>query len=157
MDDVAGIFARESTYLGCHVQVGLAQGRVISVSFPSVPDRDAESDHELLNRVAAYLQGDRDDFSDVTVALTVATDEREVLERVRGVPYGEQATVEQLTRMVPDRDPEEPEDRTLVREALASNPVPLLVPDHRVRDGPSGALSDVERRLRALEGLQESV
>lgn len=153
MDEAAGIFARESTFLDRYVQVGLAQGRVISVSFPSVPDGDAESDHELLDRITAYLQGDRDDFADVTVALTMPTDEREVIERVREIPYGEQATVEQLARMVPDRDPEEPEDRTLVREALANNPAPIFVPDHRVRDGPSGAPPEVEQRLRAVEGL----
>ena len=38
MDEVGGIFARESTYLDCYVQVGLAQGRVISVSFPVDPE-----------------------------------------------------------------------------------------------------------------------
>jgi methylated-DNA-[protein]-cysteine S-methyltransferase len=153
MDEEAGIYARESTYLDCHVQVGVAQGRVISASFPPVPDADAESDHGLLDRIAAYLRGDRDDFSDVTVALTMATDERAVLERVREIPYGEQATVEQLARMVPGRDPGEPEDRTLVREALASNPVPLLVPDHRVQNGPGGASAAVEQKLRAVEDL----
>jgi methylated-DNA-[protein]-cysteine S-methyltransferase len=40
-----------------------------------------------------------------------------------------------------------------VREALAANPVPLLIPDHRVRDGPSGAPPPVEQKLRAVEGL----
>ncbi len=153
MEEVAGIYARESTYLDCYVQVGVAQGRVISVSFPPTPEADAESEHELLDRITAYLQGDRDDFADVTVALTMATDQREVLERVREIPYGEQATVEQLARMVPDRDPDEEGDRRLVRDALANNPAPIFVADHRVRDGPSGAPPGVEQKLRAVEGL----
>ena len=153
MDEVAGIYARESGYLDCHVQLGLAQGRVISVSFPARPESGAETDHELLDRIEAYLQGERDDFADVTVALTMPTDRRAVLESVREVPYGEQATVEQVARMTAGLDSEEADDRTLVREALADNPVPLFVPDHRVRDGPSGAPPVVEQRLRSVEGL----
>lgn len=153
MDEVAGIYARESGYLDCHVQFGLAQGRVISVSFPPDPDAEAEFEHELLDRIDAYIQSDAEDFTDVTVALTMPTDERAVLESLREIPYGEEATVEQLTRMVPNLDPEEGEDRALVREALANNPVPLFVPDHRVRDGPSGAPAAVEQKLRAIEGL----
>jgi methylated-DNA-[protein]-cysteine S-methyltransferase len=153
MEDVAGIYAHESGYLDCHVQVGIAQGRAISVAFPAEPEPDAETDHELLDRIEAYLRGERDDLADVTVALTMATDRRAVLESVREIPYGEQATVEQVARMTPDRDPEDGGDRRLVREALADNPVPLFIPDHRVRDGPSGAPPAVEQRLRSIEGL----
>ena len=40
MDEVAGIYARESTYLDRYVQLGVAQGRVISVSFPTAPADD---------------------------------------------------------------------------------------------------------------------
>jgi methylated-DNA-[protein]-cysteine S-methyltransferase len=152
MDEVAGIYARGS-YLDRYVQVGLAQGRVISVTFPDEPESDAESDHELLDRIEAYLQGERDAFEDVTVALTVATDRRRVLEAVREIPYGEGASVEQVVRMTPNLDPENDGDGALVREALAANPVPLFVPDHRVRDGPSGAPAAVEQKLRAVEGL----
>jgi len=152
MDEVAGIYARESRYLDRAVQLGIAQGRVISVSFPKVPDEDAESEHDLLDRVEGYLQGDRDEFEDVTVALTVPTDRRRVLEAVREIPYGEDASVEQITRMTADLDPDDEGDRTTVREALAANPTPLFVPDHRVRDGPSAAPPAVEQKLRSLEG-----
>jgi methylated-DNA-[protein]-cysteine S-methyltransferase len=62
-------------------------------------------------------------------------------------------TVEQVTRATPGLDPDEDADRTLVREALAENPAPLLIPDHRVRDGPSAAPAAIEQKLRAVEGL----
>ncbi|MFC7134110.1 MULTISPECIES: MGMT family protein [Salinibaculum] len=153
MDEVAGIYARESTFLDRYVQVGIAQDRVISVSFPTVADEEAVSDHELLDRIEAYLEGDADDFADVQVALTVPTDRREVLDVVRDIPYGEEMTVEQVTRATPGLDPEEESDQTLVREALDENPAPLLIPDHRVRDGPSAAPPAVEQKLRAVEGL----
>jgi methylated-DNA-[protein]-cysteine S-methyltransferase len=153
MDEVAGIYARESTYLERYVQLGIAQGRVISVSFPTTPDDNAETDHDLLDRIDSYLQGTSDEFDDVEVALTIPTDQRSVLEQLREVPYGDQITVEQLVRMTPDLDADEEDDHTLVREALARNPAPLLIPDHRVRDGPSAAAPPVEQKLRAVEGL----
>lgn len=151
MDETAGIYARESTYLDRYVQLGIAQGRVISVSFPSTPDEEA--DHDLLDRIESYLQGGEDDFRDVTVALTLPTDKREVLEQLRDLRYGTEATVEELTGMTAGLDPDDEKDRTLVREALAENPAPLLIPDHRIRDGPSAAPAQVEQKLRAVEGL----
>lgn len=146
-----GIFARDSGYLDCYVQIGVASERVVSVSFPEAPDDEAGDDHPVLDRIDAYLEGVEDDFRDVEVGLTVPTGHRVVLETTREVPYGEQVTVEKLSRMTPDLDPDE--DAELVRTALAENPVPLLVPDHRVRDAPSAAPPEVEQRLRSLEGL----
>ncbi|QLH82630.1 MGMT family protein [Halosimplex pelagicum] len=153
MNEEAGIYARESSYLDRHVQFGEAQGRVLSLSFPSTPDDEAVSDHQLLDRIEEYLTGGEDDFADVTVALTVPTDRRAVLEAVREIPYGEQVGVAQLVRMTPDGDPDDEEDVRTARSALADNPAPLLIPDHRVRDGPSAAPAEVEQRLRSLEGL----
>jgi methylated-DNA-[protein]-cysteine S-methyltransferase len=149
----AGIYARESDYLGRHVQVGIAGEKVVSVSFPAAPDDDAEADHALLDRIERYLEGAADGFADVEVALTVPTAHRAVLEALRGVPYGEQVSVERLAARVAGLDPASDEDRDLVRTALADNPVPLVIPDHRVRDGPSAAPPQVEQRLRSLEGL----
>lgn len=153
MTEEAGIYARESSYLKRCVQVGVASGRVLSVSFPDSLDADAETAHALLDRIFDYLEGVEDEFDDIEVVLTVPTDQRAVLERVREVPYGEQVSVEQLTRLTPGLDAEEDDDRDLVRTALDANPIPLLIPDHRVRDGPSAAPPKVEQKLRSLEGL----
>lgn len=153
MESSAGIFARESAYLGRVVQVGIAGDKVVSVSFPSAADDEASPDHPVLDRIDRYLEGAADDFDDVAVALTVPTDQRGVLEALRGVAYGEQVSVERLARRVPGLDPDDDADGELVRAALAANPVPLVIPDHRVRDGPSAAPPEVEQRLRALEGL----
>jgi methylated-DNA-[protein]-cysteine S-methyltransferase len=151
--DAAGIYARKSSYLDRHVQIGIAQGRVISVSFPVNRPDDAGDEHSLLDRVEAYLDGGRDDFSDVQIAMTMQTDHGDVLETVRGIGYGQEQTVDGLARMVPGLDHDEQSDRTLVREALAANTAPLVIPDHRIRDGPSGAPPDVEQKLRSIEGL----
>lgn len=147
----AGIYARASSYLDRYVQIGVAGDRIISCSFPESPDGDAGEDHPVLDRIVAYLEGVEDDFADVEIGLTVPTSQRAVLDAVREIPYGEQVTVEALVRMTPELEGEDGEE--VVRTALAENPVPLLIPDHRVRDGPSAAPPEVEQRLRSLEGL----
>ncbi|QCS43737.1 MGMT family protein [Natrinema versiforme] len=156
MEDVtdAGIYARESPYLDRYVQLGAASGRVLSVSFPEIPDDDAGDDHDVLDQLFEYLDGlEPVTFDDVTVAMTMPTDQRAVLEGVREIPYGDQVTVETLARMTSGLDHEDEDDIILVRTALAENPAPILIPDHRVRDGPSAAPPDVEQKLRSLEGL----
>jgi methylated-DNA-[protein]-cysteine S-methyltransferase len=150
-DTEAGIYATESAYLDRFVRIGVAGGRVLSVSFPEAAP-DAASGHPLLDRVTAYLEGSDDGFHDVDVALAAATPDHAVLEAVREIPYGENATVSQVARLA-GLDPDDEADLATVREALVANPAPLFVPDHRVWDGPSAAPPAVEQRLRSLEGL----
>ena len=152
MDDVAGIYARDSTYLDRYIQLAVAQGRVISSTFPATPEPDAGDDHALLDRVEAYLGGERDTFEDVRVALTVPTDQRELLETVQTVPYGETVTVDQLAAMTPGLDPDN-EHANEIRAGLAANPAPLFIPTHRVRDAAGSEPADVAEKLRAVEGL----
>ncbi|MFC6731953.1 MULTISPECIES: MGMT family protein [unclassified Haladaptatus] len=153
MDESAGIYARESDYLDRFVQIGVASGRVISVSFPDKAPADANPDHPVLDRIFAYLEGVQESFDTVDVALTVPTAHRRVLDTVRQIPYGQQYTVERIARMTPELDPQDDADLTLVRTALDENPTPILIPDHRVRDGPSAAPPEIEQKLRSLEGL----
>lgn len=151
--DEAGIYARESPYLDRFVQIGVASGRLINVTFPRTPDNEATPDHDILDRIDRYLDGNPESFDDVQVALTVPTDQRAILETLRKVPYGEQISVDRLTAMTPDLDPDDENDIELARRALANNPVPLIIPDHRVRDAPSAAPPGVEQKLRSLERL----
>lgn len=149
----AGIYARKSATLDRYVQVGVASGRVLSVDFPDAPDDDAGDDLPLLDRIDASLEGEREDFADVDVAMTMPTDRRDVLQAVRDVPYGDQVGVAELAGITPGLDSDDDGDRQLVRTALAENPAPLVIPDHRVQDGPSAAPPAVETRLRSVEGL----
>lgn len=61
--------------------------------------------------------------------------------------------MDRLVAMTPGLDPDDEDAADRVRRVLAANPAPLLVPDHRVRDGPSAIDPEVEQRLRNLEGL----
>lgn len=152
--DTAGIYAREIAYLERYVQFGVASGRVISVSFPEMPDDEYGEEYDLLDRFERYSEGlSEDDFADVEVGLTVPTGERKVLEALRQVGYGEQVSVEQLAKMTSALSADDDEDVIVVREALAENPLPVIFPDHRVRDGPSALPPQVEQKLRSLEDL----
>lgn len=149
-----GVFARRFRYLDTHIRLSIEAGRVERLSFHDAPPEAAGDDHQLLDRIDAYLTGTiRDDFDDVPVALGLPERQVAVLEVVRTIPYGESRSVRELLRSTPDLDPEDDADHDLVREALDANPVPLLVPDHRVRDGPSGAPPPIEQRLRSLERI----
>lgn len=149
----AGIYAMESSYLSRYVQLGAASGRLLSVSFPEAPPDEAADHHPILDHIQAYLEGKEIEFGDTDVAMTMPTDHRNVLESLRGVPYGENVTVDTLARMTGGLDHESDDDHRLVRTALSENPAPLVIPDHRVSDGPSAAPPTVEQRLRSLEGL----
>ncbi|MDL5361959.1 MGMT family protein [Halalkalicoccus sp. NIPERK01] len=143
-----GIYAREIAGIDRVVQIGIASGRVISLSLPDTPSEEATRGHALLDRIERYLGGEHDDFEDVPIALTVPTDHRAVLEKARAIPFGETTDVATLARTTPGLDEE---DEAVVRAALESNPVPILIPDHRVADGPNALSPEITRLLRSLE------
>jgi methylated-DNA-[protein]-cysteine S-methyltransferase len=145
-----GVFAREFEPLGRAIKLGVAGGSVISVSFPESLTPDAGDDHPLFDRIDAYLGGDPDHFDDVEIALTVPTEHRAVLEATRNAPYGETVSLDRVLRMA-GLDPDDDADRETGRVALAENPIPLFVPDHRIEDASGGTPDPVARRLRGIE------
>ncbi|WP_373190243.1 MGMT family protein [Halolamina sp.] len=149
MED-AGIYARESTVLGHVVQLAIASGQVIDVSFPTEVPNDTEADHPVLDRVFDYLDGAEDEFQDVETAITVPTAQRAVLEAVQQIPYGETGTARQVAHMA-NLDPDDEDDAQTLRTALRRNPVPILVPDHRVENTPGATPEDVAVALRNVE------
>ncbi|MDB2262780.1 MGMT family protein [Halorubrum ezzemoulense] len=152
LSGTSGVFARQFDEIGRTVQIGFAGGRVISVSFPAEHPGDADGDHDLLDRIDAYLGGERDEFAEFALGLTVPTDRREALEALRSVPYGEEVSVSRLARLG-GFDPDDPDDLEVVTGALADNPIPVLLPDHRVSGGPYATPSDVRSELRRVEGV----
>lgn len=146
----AGIFARRFEQLGCVIQLGIASGQVINVSFPEAVPADGETDHELLDRIEQYLAGDVGALTDVEYALTLPTDQRAALEALGTIPAGDTVTVSRLARLA-GLDSSRDAVTATVRDALRANPVPLLIPDHRVRDGQGATPPNVAAALRRLE------
>lgn len=154
MDALAGIYARELPTIDRHVQLGVARDKLLHVSFPRTPDEEATGEHELLDRFERVLvDGEPDDFVDLEVGLTVPTDQRAVLEHLRKVRPGETVDAHALARMTPSLDAEEDEDLEVVRRALSQNPIPIVLPDHRVDEIEGATPGAVRRRLREVEGL----
>jgi len=145
-----GIYARQFDALDTVVQLGVASGQVIDVSFPDAVADDAEADHEVFGLIEDYLDGDRLALTDVEIALTVPTAQRQVLEALQSVSAGNTVSVARLARLA-GMDEDSEDDQATVRDALRANPVPLLVPDHRVRDAQGATPAEVAAALRRLE------
>lgn len=145
-----GIFARQFESLDCVVQLGIASGRLISVSFPDTVPEDAETDHELLDAIDQYLDGELTALDDAEIGLTVPTEQRAVLEALDSVPPGSTVTVSRLARLA-GLDPGSDESIATVRDALRNNPLPIFLPDHRVRDGQGATPAQIAAALRRFE------
>lgn len=149
---VSGVFAREYDAIGRAVEVGFAGGKLIAVSFPADVPADADADHPLLDRIGDHLAGGDERFDVVDIGLTVPTDERRVLETLRELPVGESSSVSRLTRLA-GLDDNDATDLESVTRALRGNPLPIVLPDHRVEGGPYATPGEVRSTLRRVEGM----
>jgi methylated-DNA-[protein]-cysteine S-methyltransferase len=114
------------------------------------PERTAAARREL----DEYLSGRRTAFSLPVDLRHVTPFQRRVLEAAQAVPRGSVATYGDIGRRIG-----RPRAARAVGQALGSNPVPIVVPCHRVlaSDGSLGGYSGrgglrTKRRLLALEG-----
>lgn len=109
----------------------------------------------LIERTRRYFDGDRVDFSDVGCLLPRPDGfQADVLRACRQIPYGQTVSYGELARRIG-----RPTAARAVAGALGRNPIPLVIPCHRVlySDGRSGGFSaaggvELKERLLALEG-----
>jgi len=66
------------------------------------------------------------------------------------VPTGSTVTISRLARLA-GLDPSDDADLETVRDALRQNPIPIFLPDHRVRDGQGATPPQIAAALRRLE------
>jgi len=106
---------------------------------------------DLTRRIADYFDGHRQDFSDA-LDLTAATPfQRRVWLAARLIPYGETRSYRQLAASIG-----RPGAARAVGQALARNPLAIIVPCHRVlkADGGLGGFGggpEMKRYLLSLE------
>jgi methylated-DNA-[protein]-cysteine S-methyltransferase len=120
---------------------------------PGAPPPWAE---QLIAKIGRYLAGEKVDFAAVALDLArVGEFRRAVYEAARSVGWGETTSYGELARRIGF-----PWGARAVGRALARNPVPIIVPCHRIltSDGRIGGFSAyggtlTKRRLLTLEGV----
>jgi methylated-DNA-[protein]-cysteine S-methyltransferase len=98
-----------------------------------------EGQGELVARIVAYTQGTRDDFADVSLDLDgLPATNRRIYEHIRQLAWGETTTYGAIARWLGDVALSR-----AVGAAMGANPIPLIVPCHRVlaADGRTGGFS----------------
>jgi methylated-DNA-[protein]-cysteine S-methyltransferase len=115
--------------------VAVADGAVVAVSFGATADEPVEAPADLLDPVlvtallelAEYFAGDRTGF-DLAVRFEHGSEfERAVWNQIASIPYGQMRTYGEIARAVG-----EPGGAQAVGLACGRNPVPVIVPCHRV-------------------------
>lgn len=133
-----------------------AEKRLRAASGSPAPTVPPPSIREAIAAIQRYLAGERVDFSFVAIDLT-RTDpfQRKVYEAARSLGWGQTTTYGALARLAGF-----PDGARAVGQALGRNPVPLIVPCHRILasggriggfSAPGGAFT--KERLLALEGV----
>jgi O-6-methylguanine DNA methyltransferase len=119
------------------------------VSRPSLPP---PSIAEVIERVCQHLRGAVQDFRDINVDLRgMGPFERQVYGAAREIPAGQTRTYGELARALG-----QPTVAQAVGDALARNPIPLIIPCHRVlaaggRPGGFSAYGGPATKMRLLE------
>ncbi len=116
------------------------------------PDHVSQTPHPLVGRLRRYFGGARDAFVDVELDLSWCTPfQRDVLEAMRAIPYGETATYGEVAALAG-----RPNAQRAVGSVCAGNRFGLIVACHRVVAaeglGSYGSLGPgYKRRLLELE------
>jgi methylated-DNA-[protein]-cysteine S-methyltransferase len=126
---------------------------------PKSPDRDWIEDKspfkEVIRQMQSYFEAKLTDF-DVPLVLEGTEFQLQVWRNLRKIPYGETISYGQLAKRIGN-----PDAARAVGLANGSNPIPIIIPCHRVI-GSNGSLTvfggglPVKKKLLALESKQRS-
>jgi len=112
----------------------------------------------IVAQAERYFAGEHIDFTPIPLDLSgVDPFRRSIYDALRQVPFGETVTYGELARRAGANEPQAAQD---VGVAMARNPVPLIIPCHRVlaAGGKLGGFSapgrtEAKQRMLALEGV----
>lgn len=151
-EEALTLYSRFSRELGLYVQLEVLGDRVRRVRFARAAQ--GEKSHPYLTRILEHIRTGRGDLSDIPLDLQVGPFERKVLTFLRGLPAGTTITYGEIARSLG-----RPRASRAVGNACARNPVPVIIPCHRVvpASGGIGAYSGgdgpaTKRKLLEREG-----
>lgn len=113
--------------------------------------RPGAAPDSFMIELSAYFSGNLREFNQEVALLEGTEFERSVWRAARDIPYGETRTYKWLSERI-----EKPGAYRAVGQALSKNPIPIVVPCHRIieSDGDIGGYScgiDIKRRLLDME------
>ena len=153
-DEALAVYSRFSRELGLYIRLEVLGGRVSQVQLTRNLPNGVGSSHPYLTRILEHLRTGEGDLGDIPLHLEVTPFEREVLEFLRKIPPGKTITYGEIARRLG-----RPGSARAVGQAVARNPVPVVVPCHRVLPayGGIGGYSggggpDTKRKLLEREG-----
>lgn len=141
-----------SDYLGLYVIVEFEKNIVKSLSMTSKKPAFKPLGSKVIRSVEAYFKNGKGNFSGYKFDLEGMTPfQRSVLETIFTIPAGETMTYAEVAAVAG-----KPGAARAVGNVMASNPIPLILPCHRVvasngLGGFTGGL-EVKRKLLKLEG-----
>ncbi|MFH1085335.1 MAG: methylated-DNA--[protein]-cysteine S-methyltransferase [Chloroflexota bacterium] len=152
---VGALWVARSPLGVCRVGIGLSEERwraLVEGEFGLPPVRDEALLDDVVAALRAYCAGQRTRFDLPLDLRRGSAFQQRVWEAARRIPWGHTRTYGQLAQMIGA-----PGAARAVGQALHRNPVPILVPCHRIvaRGGAGGfALGlEIKRALLALEGV----
>jgi methylated-DNA-[protein]-cysteine S-methyltransferase len=103
-------------------------------------------------QIEAYLKGELKDFN-ITLSLSGTPFQKKVWSELTRIPFGETRSYQDIAKAVGS-----PSASRAVGSACAKNPIPIVVPCHRViaKSGGLGGYSgglDIKKNLLRIEGL----
>jgi methylated-DNA-[protein]-cysteine S-methyltransferase len=125
--------------------------RGIAFKKPGEVLRKGKAPPLIKNELKEYFENGREEFT-LKIGLTKGTEfDKKVWLTLREIPYGETRTYKWLAEKVG-----KPNASRAVGQALSRNPIPIILPCHRVieSDGSIGGYSsgvDIKRRLLEIE------
>ena len=141
----------------CAISLGDSDAVLEAALFAEYPAAEISHDGDginlslLVDTLISHLNGQQPHL-DLPLDVQATAFQRRVWEELRSIPYGSTRSYSQVARSLG-----EPKATRAVARACATNPVPLVIPCHRVvrEDGnPGGYRWGPERKQRLLE--QES-
>lgn len=137
------------------LRITMSDGSLCQLHFVAqTPGRDeTPMTGAIVDELHAYFQGTLREFTIPVDLSGVSGFTRKVLEATATIPYGETLSYGEIARMIGM-----PEAAQAVGNALGSNPVPIVIPCHRVirSDGSMGWFTggpQIKRALLHIEGI----
>ena len=136
------IFARP---LGCYIEIEY-NSRLRSIRFAKVRELEERKTLELTSRLESYFDGEQIELSCDYDLSYLSPFTKKVLEETGKIGYGRTITYSELACTVGSSP-------RAVGNALARNPIPVVIPCHRViaKNGIGGYSSGVEIKIKLLE------